>query len=136
MIEEQKSPTSQLDLKLPKSGVFYWRVIAEDDEGFLIPPSYDQLFYGVEKPLAAPKLRTPEPRLPAGATDTQETAPTKSVPADDSKSDDNSGEQSTPFPHRKKATIVAAEISLVRCRGYSCTYGMRFFLSHRHRKVH
>jgi cell division septation protein DedD len=40
-------------------GICYWRVLGKDEQGFMIPEVYSNPFYNVEKPLEAPKLKSP-----------------------------------------------------------------------------
>ena len=65
IVQEVTSSSSQLALELKQGGPLHWRVVPQDDEGFVVPPNYSQSFYSVARPLAAPKLRAPQPRLPA-----------------------------------------------------------------------
>jgi hypothetical protein len=47
-------------------GQFFWRVRAQDDQGFNIPEIYHNTFYILEKPLAAPKLKAPQIKMETG----------------------------------------------------------------------
>jgi len=64
IVQDISSQGSQVDLKLAKAGLLYWRVFAEDEEGYLVPSNHTRTLYSVDHPLKAPKLQAPKILLP------------------------------------------------------------------------
>lgn len=62
----EKSPENYMNYDLGTEGELTWRVIAIDSEGFEIPSLYSNPLFSQKELLAAPRLKTPEFRKPAG----------------------------------------------------------------------
>ncbi|MBK7842141.1 MAG: hypothetical protein IPJ71_00380 [Bdellovibrionales bacterium] len=65
LVDEEVVTSTQVQFQSKEKGPLYWRIVGEDNEGFLIAPSYNQLFYSTLDPLAAPTLIGPSSREPA-----------------------------------------------------------------------
>lgn len=65
LVDEKVVTSTQVQFQSKEKGPLYWRIVGEDNEGFLITPPYNQLFYSTLDPLAAPTLISPSLREPA-----------------------------------------------------------------------
>lgn len=65
LVDEEVVTSTQVQFQSKEKGPLFWRIVGEDNEGFLIAPSYNQIFYSTLDPLAAPKLINSSVREPA-----------------------------------------------------------------------
>jgi hypothetical protein len=63
-LSSQPVKGSYARLTAPQQGLLYWQVQGRDSEGFVIPAYYRNLFFAVDGPLAAPRLKEPEWQTP------------------------------------------------------------------------
>jgi len=66
IIRNKQTIDNSISAKDLPLGQYYWRIRAHDDQGFEIPEIYNNTFYILEKPLAAPKLKTPQIKMETG----------------------------------------------------------------------
>ncbi len=59
-LKQEKADQNYTTIKFDQEQDLKWQVQGEDEEGFVIPPLYDNEIYLRDEPLAAPKLKVPD----------------------------------------------------------------------------
>lgn len=59
LLTQKNSSIGRVDLALSEQGMFFWRVIGIDADGFEIPAPFSYPIYSLENPLAPPQLAPP-----------------------------------------------------------------------------